>query len=57
MALLAAETLHFGDREARDPLFGEGLAHVVELEGFDDGGDLLHCGVLPAVSLNLLVIG
>src|SRR5256885_9329580 len=42
MALLAAEALDLGDGQAGDADFGERFAHFVELEGFDDGLDLLH---------------
>ncbi|CAM2160993.1 hypothetical protein PT2222_90210 [Paraburkholderia tropica] len=42
MALLAAEALHFGDGQAREAHFGERLAHFVELERFDDGGNAFH---------------
>jgi hypothetical protein len=55
--LLSAETLHLGHGESGDANLGQGFAHVVQLERFDDGGDLLHTVSLPAVSLNLLVIG
>src|SRR5205814_696155 len=39
---LAAEALHFRDREPRDADFGQRLAHFIELERLDDGFDLLH---------------
>ena len=42
VALLAAKALDLGDREARHAHLGQGLAHFIELEGFDDGNDLLH---------------
>ena len=44
MAFLAAETLHFGHGQAADADFGQRFADFVELEGFDDGGDLFHVG-------------
>jgi hypothetical protein len=53
--LLSAETFHLGHGESGDANLGQGLAHVVQLERFDDGGDLLHTVFLAAVSLNLLV--
>src|SRR5436190_4486495 len=46
VALLAAEALHLGDGEPGDPDLGERVAHVLELERLDDGGDQLH-GTLP----------
>src|SRR5581483_7045549 len=45
VALLAAEALHFRDGDALHADAGEGLAHLVELERLDDGGDQFH-GVL-----------
>jgi hypothetical protein len=42
MALLAPETLHFGHRNTLDIELGKGLADLVELEGFDNGGDHFH---------------
>src|SRR6266446_9697030 len=38
VALLAAETLDFGDRESSDPDYGQGFADFLELEWLDDGG-------------------
>src|SRR6267142_6431459 len=43
VSFLTPETLHFGDREPEDPHVCERLLHLVELEGLDDGLDLLHC--------------
>ena len=42
MALLAAEALNLGDGQAADADLGQRFANFVELEGFDDGGDLFH---------------
>jgi hypothetical protein len=42
MALLASESLDLGDGEAGYPDVGQRLAHLLELERFDDGGDLFH---------------
>jgi hypothetical protein len=42
VALLTAKTLHFGHGQAGDADFGQGLAHLVELEGLDHGFDFLH---------------
>src|SRR5258708_4725748 len=42
VTLLAAESLHLGDGEAEHADVGERLFHFVELEGLDDGFDLLH---------------
>jgi hypothetical protein len=42
VALLAAETLHLGHGQAGHADLGQRLANLFELEGFDDGGDLLH---------------
>jgi len=42
VALLAAETLHFGDRDALHADFGQRLAHVVQLERLDDRHDQFH---------------
>jgi hypothetical protein len=46
MAFLAAETFDFGNGDAGNPKAGEGFTHLVELEGFDDGGDKFHNGLL-----------
>jgi len=40
--LLAAETLDLSDGQAGHPHVGERLAHFVQFEGLDDGGDLFH---------------
>ena len=42
VALLPAEALDLGHRQARHADVGQGLAHLFELEGLDDGGDLFH---------------
>ena len=42
LALLPAEALHLGDGEALHAERRQRLAHVVELEGLDDGHDQLH---------------
>ena len=42
MPFLAAEAFDFGDRDALDANAGEGLAHLIELERFDDGRDEFH---------------
>ena len=42
VALLAAEALHLGRGDPRHPGFRQRLAHVVHLEGLDDGHDHLH---------------
>src|SRR5262249_48358117 len=42
VALLAAETLHLGDRETLCTDRAQALLHLVELEWFDDRLDLLH---------------
>src|SRR5205814_6573482 len=43
LALLAAEALHLADRQALDAKPGEGVAHLVELEGLEDRHHQLHC--------------
>jgi hypothetical protein len=52
VALLPAEALHFGDREAGHADFGERLAYFVELERFDDRFDLLHRGLLNVAGVS-----
>src|SRR6185437_6999386 len=42
MALLAAIALDLGHGHAADPDLGQRLAHLVKLEGFDNGDDELH---------------
>src|SRR5690606_28298064 len=42
VAFLAAEALALGDGEALDTDLGQCVAHVVELEWLDDGGDEFH---------------
>ena len=42
LALSAGRTLHLGDREALHAERRQGLAHVVELEGLDNGHDEFH---------------
>src|SRR5690606_16345875 len=49
MPLLATETLDFRDSQAVDADFGQRLAHFVQLERFDDGGNLLH-GLLQEIA-------
>ena len=44
VALLAAESLDLGDRQAGDADFGQRLAHLVELERLDDRFDFFHGG-------------
>src|SRR3954452_2401549 len=43
VALLAAEALGLGHRDALQPDLLKRLLHLVELERLDDGFDLLHC--------------
>src|SRR6267142_3728731 len=43
VSFLTPEPLHFGHREPEDSHVRERLLHLVELEGLDDGLDLLHC--------------
>src|SRR5436190_18736291 len=43
VSFLTPEPLHFGDREPEDSHVRERLLHLVQLEGLDDGLDLLHC--------------
>jgi hypothetical protein len=45
MTLLAAEALDLGDRQAGHADLAERLAHFLELERLDDGGDLFHGGL------------
>src|SRR6185437_698504 len=42
VALLAPEALDLGDGDAVHPDIGQRLAHVVQLEWLDDGGDQFH---------------
>jgi hypothetical protein len=42
MAFLAAKTLDFGHGQTIHPTLGQGLAHFLELEGLDDGGNHFH---------------
>ena len=42
VALLPAETLGLGHGDALQPNLLQSLLHLVELEGFDNGLDLLH---------------
>jgi hypothetical protein len=42
VTFLATEALDFGDRDALDANAGEGFAHLIELERFDDGRDEFH---------------
>src|SRR2546425_427469 len=49
VALLATEALHLRHRQPRNPDFGQGFTHLVELEGLHDRFDLLH-GRSPALT-------
>src|SRR6185503_17781798 len=51
VALLAAEALDLGDGQPSDPDLGERVAHVLQLERLDDGGDQLHGSSLRLASL------
>jgi hypothetical protein len=42
MTFLSAKTLDLGNRNAGDPQVGQGLPDVIQLEGFDDGGNQFH---------------
>jgi len=42
VALLTAEALDLGDGQAGHADLPQGFAHLFELEGFDDRGDLFH---------------
>ena len=42
MALLPAEAFYFGDRDAGDADFMQGLPYIVELEWLDDRCDQFH---------------
>src|SRR5450830_104474 len=42
VALLTTETFDFGHGETSDADFSQRLAHLVQLERFDDSSDLLH---------------
>jgi hypothetical protein len=44
VTLLTAKTLDLGDGQAGDAHLGQCFANLFELEGLDDGGDLLHDG-------------
>src|SRR6185312_17385341 len=57
MALLASETLDLGDGDAVDAHFRKRLAHVVELERLDDGGDQFHGGDLTGGKCQSASIG
>ncbi len=46
LSLLTAEPLHLTDGQTLHAQRREGLAHVVELEGLDDGYDQLHVAAL-----------
>src|SRR5260221_4330702 len=46
VALLPAEPLRLGDRDALDADLVQGFLHLVELERLDDGFDLFHCWTL-----------
>jgi hypothetical protein len=45
VTLLAPEALDFGDSQTGHADVGQGLAHFLQLEGFDNGGDLFHGGL------------
>jgi hypothetical protein len=45
VASLASEALDLGHRHARHPNFGERRAHVIELEGLDNGSNQFHSGL------------
>jgi hypothetical protein len=45
VTFLPAETFDFADGHALDAELGESVFHLLELEWFDDGFDLLHRGV------------
>ncbi|SOZ01697.1 conserved protein of unknown function [Cupriavidus taiwanensis] len=42
MPFLAAKSLYFGHRQPGHADISQGFTHLVELERFDDGGNLLH---------------
>src|ERR1700687_4759235 len=44
MAALASEAFDLGDGHSRHPNFRKCRAHIVQLEGFDDGSDQFHTG-------------
>jgi hypothetical protein len=53
MAFLAPETLDLGNRHAGHPDLAERIAHIVEFERLDDGGDQFHAtGPLSLVNWN-----
>src|SRR2546427_12730280 len=53
--LLAAEALDFGHGDALHADVGERLAHLVELEGLDDGGHQFHDALLLRSGYRVLV--
>jgi hypothetical protein len=42
MAFLPAKAFHFGDGHSLYPHLCESFFHLIKLEGFNDGFDLLH---------------
>src|SRR5665213_114200 len=54
MAFLATETLGLGHGDALDPHLVQGVLHFVELEGLDDGFDLLHRSLYPLTRVRRL---
>src|SRR5450631_2231864 len=44
VATLATEAFDLGDGHSRHPNFRKCRAHIVQLEGFDDGSDQFHTG-------------
>ena len=42
MSFLSAEALYFRYSQAVDADFGKRLSNIIEFEGLDDGGNLLH---------------
>src|SRR3989344_1773699 len=51
VSLLAAEPLDFRDGDALHPDLGERVAHLVALEGVDNGGNEFHVWLLRAMAL------
>ena len=51
MALLAAETLDFGDRQARNADFGQRFTHLVQFERLNHSCNLFHDFSLWAISM------
>src|SRR5512139_2584724 len=57
VAPLPAEALYLGDGHALHADVGNGLAHFIELEWLDDGGDELHRGSPWAALRSRLNVG